>query len=326
MGRKRLLGTVGALALLAGGVGARSAGATSPAVVAADTVRPVAAGFKGPLNIAVTPERVMYVADAFGGELVRVNLRTGVKTVVVKGGVAGVSVHNGRIYVTATKEPEAGLGQGAATLARVRGGKLVTVADTLAHELKSNPDGQTAQTGKQADALSNPYAVLALAGRQFVADAGANDVLEVTAEGRIRTVVALPNINVGKCQGAPNNDAQHPGCDAVPTGVALGRDGQLYISGLGAGVAGRIWRVDPDTGQIGFVYGNLPPLTGIAAGSDGSIFASSLFADLIVRIGPDGSRTTAKVLKPTGLAWRNGVLYAASQTGQVFSVPPGAFS
>ena len=40
------------------------------------------------------------------------------------------------------------------------------------------------------------------------------------------------------------------GCDPVPTDLAMGADGFLYVSGLGAEVEGRIWKIDPDTGKI----------------------------------------------------------------------------
>jgi len=321
MPRTRLLGAVGALALI-GGLGTQTAAVAAEAP--GTTPVPVASGFKGPLNISVT-NSYLYVADAFGGQLVRVSLRTGTKRVLAQGSFGGVGVLGSQVYATVTREPEAGLPQGAAQLARISGGQIRPVADLLAHELKHNPDGQAQQTGKDADALTNPYAVLALPGRRIIADAGANDVLEVSATGAVRTIAAIPNITVGKCAGMKNNDPQHLGCDSVPTGVAMGPDKQLYVSGLGAEVAGRIWRLDPQTGKIGFVYGNLPPLTGIAIDADGNIYASSLFTNSIFRITPGGVRAMATVPGPTGLAWRNGVLYAASQTGNVFSVPAGAF-
>lgn len=321
MSRTRVVGLLGAVALV-GSLGTQTAAGAAPATSHAPVE--IASGFKGPLNIAVSPS-YLYVADAFGGEVVRVGLVSKRKTVLAKGGVAGIAVFGMRIDVTATREPEAGLPQGAANLSRVSGGTLTTVADLLAYEDRNNPDGQLQQTGEKADAWSNPYGLLALAGRTFVADAGANDLLEVTTAGAIRTVTAFPNITAGKCAGAENNDPRHKGCDAVPTGVAMGPDRQLYVSGLGAEVAGRIWRVDPTTGRIGYVFGGLPPLTGIAVASDGTIYASSLFASAIFRIAPNRARSVASVPGPTGLAWRNGVLYSASQSGRIFTVPPGAF-
>lgn len=322
MSRARFVGAAGAVALLVAGPGTQAAAAAAP--VPGTTPVVIASGFRGPLNIAVSASYV-YVADAFGGELVRVGLRTGRKSVLAKGGFAGVGVQGTRVYATVTREPERGLPQGAAQLVRVRAGRLTPVADLLAHELKHNPDGQRILTGKDADAVANPYGVLALPGRQIIADAGGNDILEVGSNGAIRTIAAIPNITVGKCAGAANNDPQHLGCDSVPTGVAMGPDGQLYVSGLGSEVAGRIWRVDPRTGSIGFTMGNLPPLTGIAVAADGTIYASSMFTNTVFRIAPNGARSAASVPGPTGLAWRSGVLYSASQSGRIFTVPAGAF-
>jgi hypothetical protein len=319
MSRPRFFAGLGALALVAS-LGTPTAAAAAPA--AAPVV--IASGFTGPLNISAT-NSYLYVADAFAGQLVRISLRTHAKKVLASAGVGGVGAFGTRVDVTVTREPESGLPQGAAGLARLVNGKLVNVADLLAYEARNNPDRQRHQVGKDADSWSNPYGVLALTGRTFVADAGANDLLEVTTAGAIRTVTAFPNITTGKCAGAVNNDPQHSGCDPVPTGVAMGPDGQLYVSGLGAEVAGRIWRVDPQSGRIGYVFGGLPPLTGIAVSSDGTIYASSLFTDSIFRIAPDRTRSVAVVPKATGLSWRNGVLYAASQTGRIFSVPAGAF-
>jgi hypothetical protein len=94
---------------------------------------------------------------------------------------------------------------------------------------------------------SNPYGVLVTKGRHdrrartFVADAGANTILEVMGDGSTRIVAYIPN------ETAP------PFRDATPTCIAQGPDGMLYVGTLnlaslfanGPGQS-NVWRVDPN--------------------------------------------------------------------------------
>ena len=91
--------------------------------------------------------------------------------------------------------------------------RLWEVADVAAHESANNP------AGGPVDA--NPYGVLALPGRRIVADAGANALIEVRPGGRTRTFAVLPKIQPGDRE-------------PVPTAVAEGPDGVLYVSQLTA--------------------------------------------------------------------------------------------
>lgn len=90
-------------------------------------------------------------------------------------------------------------------------GKYRPLTDIANHETVNNPAGGPID--------SNPYGVLALPGRQIVADAGANALIERTANGRTRTLAVLP-------------PAQPGGRDPVPTSVTEGPDGALYVSQL----------------------------------------------------------------------------------------------
>ena len=95
---------------------------------------------------------------------------------------------------------------------------------------------------------SNPYGVLVTKDRgfhrlrTFVADAGANTVNEVMADGTLRVIAYIPN------ETAP------PFRDATPTCIAQGPDGMLYVATLhfvanlfvfGSGQSD-VWRVDPN--------------------------------------------------------------------------------
>jgi hypothetical protein len=114
-------------------------------------------------------------------------------------------------------------------------GRIKQIADLGTYEATVNPDRGLVD--------SNPFGLLALAGRQIVADAGGNSVLEVSANGSISTLAvygARPNpLPIGP-----------PGVESVETAVAQGPDGALYVSELTGvpfptGMA-RIHRIAPD--------------------------------------------------------------------------------
>ncbi|MFL6136432.1 MAG: ScyD/ScyE family protein [Frankiaceae bacterium] len=231
-------------------------------------------------------------------------------------GSDGVSARTlNRIYVQMTWAPPDVIPQGlpgdqAGKLLRTRPfGPKASVADLAAHEAAHDPDHQGFD--------SDPYAVLVLPHRILVADAAGNDILSVDPRtGRISTFAVLPNINEGACKGAPN-DAGTVGCDAVPTSLAVGPHGAIYVGGLGgeAPGTGRVWRLNPRTGNVQWTWRHLTTVTGVAVDRWGAIYASELFGgsdpDLpgaVVKIPRYGNRTTRQVPLPAGLAvdrWRN---------------------
>jgi hypothetical protein len=115
-------------------------------------------------------------------------------------------------------------------------GRWRPLADVARHESVRNPAGGPVD--------SNPYGVLALPGRRIVADAGANALIEVLANGRTRTLAVLPPVDPGAR-------------DAVPTSVTEGPDGALYVGQLTGfpfwqGTAS-VWRLESD-GSAPAVY------------------------------------------------------------------------
>jgi len=295
-----------------------------------DAVRTIATGFAGPLHVSVAPNGQIYVADGFLGQISRVDPKTGSVTLVASepgAGTSGVDVLGGQIFYTTSFEPESDVAQPATALKRTTpSGQVKQVADLLAYEIEFNPDGQP----RVDDADSNPYAVLALPGRTLVADAAGNDIVEVRANGSIRTLTVLPVSFAGDCATAPNNGVADGGCDPVPTDLALGPDGFVYASGLGSFAEGFVWKIDATTGEIVDTWGGLPPLTGVAVGDDGSVYASSLFVGLIFKFAPNGAVSLAEVPGPAGLDFARGVLYVgtvdfAGGPGSVLAVRPAAF-
>ena len=75
-----------------------------------------------------------------------------------------------------------------------------------------------------------------------------------------------PVINTGACEGAPNNDPEHTGCDPVPTGLALGPCNTLYVSTLTSEVPGegRVYVLNASTGKVLDVIGGFNGPTGVA--------------------------------------------------------------
>jgi hypothetical protein len=167
------------------------------------------------------------------------------------------------------------------------------VADVSAYEATANPAGGPIDT--------NPFGLLTLPASRFVVDAGANALLNVSANGDVSTVAVFPS--------KPDRTV-----DAVPTAVAVGPDGAYYVSELtgapfAAGSA-RIYRVVPGAEPRVYLDG-FKTIVDIDFGRDGSLYVLEhatgpmFFAgpgDLI-RIAPDGSRTRVMddLTRPTSL-------------------------
>ncbi len=205
---------------------------------------------------------------------------------------------------------------------------LTPVADIAGYEAANDPDHQGAD--------SDPYAVLRVGDRVLVADAAGNDVLSVARDGTISTFAVFDNITTGLCAGIPN-DAGTSGCDAVPTSLAVGPDGAIYVGGLGALTpgAGRVWKLDPKTGAIEQTWDNLTSVTGVAVGRDGTLYVSELMGASpdapgdVVRISTDGARTTQTVPFAAGLAvdrWNNVYVSAYSTSPDTGLGIPGVDS
>jgi len=318
--RALVVGSVAGL-VVAGLVTAPSASAGGPPFT------PVVTGLVNPTHLAFGPGHTLYVADIGTASVSRHNLMSGSSTTLAgaPGLVAGVDV-NGAGNVFWTSNQSAGIEQqGPTFLERTNAsGRTWQKADMLAWELAHNPDGQDQSA---PDSKSNPYSVLALGDRVIVADAGANDLIEVRANGSMRTLAVFPTFTNPGC--GPNNNGDIS-CDPVPTDVELGPDGYLYVSGLGAEVEGHIYKVNASTGAIVQTWGGLPPLTGIAVSPDGTIYAASLIAGFggspstVVRV-QGGVVTSTMVPVPTDVEWGHGMLLVASFTGTVYSVDLGSF-
>jgi hypothetical protein len=285
MGRQLIVALVVTFAVAITGAGS----------AAATTARVVMSGLDNPRGLAFGPEGALYVAEAGrGGPGPCIFLRpvpmpfcygpTGAVTRLWRGeqervatglpsyaGPAGDAtgphdisfLGRGGAYVTIGLGFE---GQPRSALAGVgdQFGRLVhmpasggwrPVADIAAYEFAANPGGGPLD--------GNPYGLLAEPGSRVVADAGANALLRVAANGDISTLAVFPS------------RAQGRSTDSVPTAVAVGPDGAYYVAELSgvpfAAGAANIYRVVPGHAPT-VAWSGFTTVIDIAFGPDGSLY------------------------------------------------------
>lgn len=316
----------------------------------------MAAGLNNPRGLAIGPDGDIYVAEAGkGGDgpcalgpegerchgqtgaVVRIDHRDGTVSRVVTGlpsaatadgsfatGPHGISLAGvGATYVTigyggdpANRVVDFDVaGASYARLVRATAsGRWRFAADLGGYEGEVNP------TGDERD--SNPYGVLALAGRTVVADAGANALNQIAANGTVSTLAVFPDRLVD----APDFLGLPPGTlipmDTVPTSVALGPDGHLYVgqlTGFPFPTGGaRVFRVPSNGGTPEVVADGFTAIVGLAFAPDGSLYVLEIarngllaafedgdWAGALIRIAADGTRTeiaAGLLVAPGGIA------------------------
>jgi hypothetical protein len=171
--------------------------------------------------------------------------------------------------------------------ARLKDGSWRKVADIGDHEEAENPDGGPHDT--------NPYGLLQHREARILTDAGGNALLRVS-EGEVSTLAVFPSRPQGR------------GTDAVPTSVARGPDGALYVSELtGAPFtvgAARIYRLVRGAAPEVYLDG-FTAIIDIAWGPDGNLYVLQFATGpglsgpgALIRVGRDGSR---RILASEGL-------------------------
>ncbi len=220
----------------------------SPALADIGEAKTIASGLSNPRGIALAPFGALYVAEAgsggtgactfsppapsvmrcYGetGAITRIlpnghvkRVLTGLPSLVLptgsaEGGPVDISFFGMTAYITMSWGGDPALRSTLGGNAHLFGnllrmlpnGRYQVVADITANEVAANPGGGAID--------SNPYGLVALPGRRIIADAGANALIEVKANGSMSTfhVPAAP-----------------PGTrESVPTSVADGPDGALY--------------------------------------------------------------------------------------------------
>jgi hypothetical protein len=346
-------------------VGVMSVGTATAAP--AGPVSTLAAGLNGPNGVDYQYGKV-YVAESGSGKILSVNPDNKNVNVELQGftNPSDVArVDRKLVVVTGGAEVPDASTTGDSTVFHAEPNHTpVKLADLEEYELANNPDGQKQfddVTGEPLDALSNPFAIIRDKrpnGYVLVADAGANAVLAVNSQGQVSTFFVPPNVNTGACEGAPNNDPEHPGCDSVPTDLTYGPDGYLYVSTLSSLVPGegRVYVLDAYTAQVKRVVTGLTAPTGVTVDKQGNVYTSEVLygspegegpppegfdpssIGRITKTAKNGTQTHAAVTMPTGLAINhyNNELYVSAWTiagmffgipdaGQIVKVPQSAF-
>jgi len=217
-------------------------------------------------------------------------------------------------------------------------GELTEVVDVSAYETSDNPDGGAID--------SNPFAMVALDdGSLAIADAGANALLQVGADGAISTLAVFPD------QSTEATDGSEMMINAVPDALDVDADGGFYVGQLtgfpfppdGASVytvaAGG---GDPELFAEGFTN-----IIDVATAPDGGVYVLELnsggllnvdpadpstLAGALIKVSADGTQEVVVdgLTLPTSLAVADdGTIYVANAgviagAGQVLRIPAGA--
>jgi sugar lactone lactonase YvrE len=325
------------------------------AIASAQTT--VVEGLNGPMGLALAPDGVLWIIESGtgGDEMIEMHDEASGETITLSAGVtarvlrvaddgsttvvatlpslatpmgveggARLAFMNGTLYATsgfwietAGPDPIPLM----ASIVRIDDDGVTSVADTWAFEDEQNPDGFIRET--------HPYGfVVGPDGWLWVADAGANTLLRVNPEdGEIVLVTVfegvaspLPNPNRG---GAMESDP-------VPTGIAVGADGTVYVALLPGFPflpgSGKIVTVTADGMVRDHVVG-LTMVTDIAFGPDGALYVVQLgqftqegpvpFSGALLRI-DDGTPT--EVL--SGLSFPTALVF--NDAGDVYLTINGA--
>ncbi|MCA1600285.1 MAG: ScyD/ScyE family protein [Acidobacteria bacterium] len=372
-----------ALLMLGDPVSAEKAAAlTSPA-----TITVVATGLNNPRGINFGPDGALYVAEAgsggpgtcapgpegdrcYGtsGSVTRVDLRRETVTRVATG-IPSLAGEDGSFATGIQDISFNGLGNGAFTMGwggdpADRAAQFGAVGANFARLARMNPSGRwgidedlgdfeaaTNPTGDEED--SNPYGILSLAGKRIVADAGANDLLEVSPGGNVSVLAVFPNRLGAMPPGFDFIPDLPPAgtlleMDAVPTSVALGPDGNYYVGQL-CGFPfpindSNVYRVLAGGGTADVHAAGFTAIIDVAFGPDGSMYVleiakngllrAFIFNDwtgALIRVAPDGTRTEiapGSLFAPGGVAIdSDGALYVTNNsifggTGEVLRIAP----
>ena len=348
------------------------AGLSASATLAAGpTVTPVASGLDNPRGLAFGPDGKLYVAEAghggpecipggpdgpscvgFTSQISRIN-GDGSHTPIVSGlvslagsdgsgatGVDGIAFKGddllGIITGSTDMIPPTGLSTATVDTAKGQLGRLIkadlgddewhAAADVGHFDFQWSLQNKSLVPDQFPDA--NPYGVAVGPSATWVVDAGSNTLDRVDSHGNIKIAAFVPN---------PASS------DGVPTCVAIGKKGAIYLSQLtgGGNVPGSasVWRYTPGTGLKVWATG-LTAVTGCGFGADGKFYAvefSTLGLDnaapgtgALVRVAPGSSSPTTIVDKlnfPGGFAaGSDGSLYFSNWSVAPASAPFGGGS
>jgi hypothetical protein len=206
---------------------------------------------------------------------------------------------------------------------------LQRIADIAGHEAAENPDARFGGVP-----FSNPYAVLATHGEQFVVDAGANTLLRVRG-GDVETLAVFPP------RPTPEGLPGPPVFESVPDSIARGPGCDLFVGELTGfpfpvGEA-QVYRVSPD-GDVDVYASGFTNIIDIAFDRKGNLYVLEFTtkgmlsgdpAGALWRVEPDKDTTliaSEGLVNPTGLAIGHGAAYVSNHgaspgIGEVVRIP-----
>lgn len=210
-------------------------------------------------------------------------------------------------------------------------GEITILADIGAYEIANNPDPNSID--------SNLYGIdMSADGMLYVADAGGNTIYTVDpATGELAVLAVIPGIPLPEEMQQPGGNPSRGGAqelDPVPTGVALGSDGTVFVSLLSGGPfpAGAAKIQSVKDGTVADVAGGLTMSTDVAVGPDGHLYAVQISLNFLAEVPDPGNvvrvlgngtlePVTGPLMLPNGLAFdAAGNLYVTAGT----VTPPGA--
>ncbi len=266
---------------------------------------------------------------------------TGITSYLIGGfeatGPAGIAVGDGVLYVSvggagpATAFVPAAEYDNRVLAIDEASGAITVLADIGAYEIANNPDPNAID--------SNVYGLdLGPDGLLYVADAGGNAVYSVDpATGDLAVVAVIPGIELPEEMQQPGGNPARGGAqeiDPVPTGIAVGADGTVFVSLLSGGPfppgAAKVQSISG--GTVADVAGGLTMATDVAIGPDGHLYAVQISLNFLAEVPDPGNvvrvlgngtlePVTGPLMLPNGIAFDDaGNLYVAAGT----VTPPGA--
>ncbi|MBC8453208.1 MAG: ScyD/ScyE family protein [Chloroflexi bacterium] len=310
-------------------------------------VEVVVEGLTSPRGLAYDQDGILLIAETGGGRVLKVTADGGVQSLTTtrlphslstgpggayRAGPSAISLLNGELFFIVGEF----LGNQSARLYRI--------TDEPGYEPVTPATDAFSPTTNR---FSNPYDIVNApeVDGWIVSDAGGNSLLAVDLDGNIRDYVVFQSFT------APDHPVP---VEMVPTGIARGPDGAVYVGSLTGFPYPReqavVWRVEDlngdgdamDEGEVEPFVTGLTAVTDITFGADGTLYIAEFSSDTgAVLEGGDFSENAAanpgrvlrwngseltvfagNVVSPTGLLATESTLYISEEyAGRVSEGP-----